>query len=167
MNRTKQSADKKITKPQAGRQSRASRASAATPPTGHRRAKPGASGEGEYYHIEIRPSSEFRTFRTQDVGKPGGIERVAGKRSSGSWDTQKWLISKRLAHVENGRLVPDNSDAREILEDLGSAPVRIRGDRFRARPRRNVPEDEKPTAAQRGAQRRNITRAQALAFHRI
>lgn len=106
-------------------------------------------------------------FRTQDVGRPGGIERVAGKRSSGSWDTQKWLISKRLAHVEGDRLVPDNSDAREILDDLGSAPVRIRGDRFRASPRRNVPEAEKPAAAQRRAQQRNLAGAQALALHRI
>lgn len=132
----------------------------------HRRAKPGASGKGEYYHVELRPKAEFRIFRTQDVGRPGGIERVAGKRSSGSWDTQKWLISKRLAHVEKGRLVPDSDDAREILDDLGSAPVRIRGDRFTARPRSNVPETEKPTAEQRRAQQRNL-KAQAIALHRV
>jgi hypothetical protein len=133
----------------------------------HHRTQPGATGRGEFYHIELRPKTEFRIFRTHDVGKPGGIERVAGKRSSGSWDTQKWLISKRLAHVEKGRLVPDSSDAREILEDLGSVPVRIRGDRFRARPRHNVPQAEDTTAALRRAQRRHLIKAQAVALHRI
>jgi hypothetical protein len=144
-----------------------SRAGAKAQPEGRGRAKPGATGEGEFYHIEVRPKTAFATFRTQDVGKRGGIERVAGKRPSGSWDTQKWLISKTLAHVERGRLVPDASDAREVLEELGSEPVHLGGDRFKAKPRPNVPENEKPTAAQRRAQQRNILKAQAIALHRI
>ncbi|MBO0719865.1 MAG: hypothetical protein J2P41_03530 [Blastocatellia bacterium] len=102
---------------------------------GKTRAKPGSTGEGEYYHIEVRPKDEFVTFRTQDVGKKGGIQRVGGMRSSGSWDDQKWLISKEHAHVENGRIVPDTEDAREALEALGSIPVHITGDRFKAKPR--------------------------------
>ena len=53
-------------------------------PDGRRRAKPGTTGRGNYFHIEVRPRGEFQTFRTQDVGKPGGIQRVAGKRGSGS-----------------------------------------------------------------------------------
>ena len=130
-------------------------------PEGRRRKKPASSGRGEYYHVEVRPKSEFATFRTQDVGAKGGIERVAGKRSSGSWDTQKWLIAKAHAHVEHGRLIPDTEDAREVLDALGSKPVHIAGDRFKARPRRNVPESEKPTPAQRRARRTNIRKAQA------
>jgi hypothetical protein len=100
---------------------------------GKKREKPGASGEGQYYHIEIRPAGPFTSFRTQDVGEKGGIQRVAGQREDGSWDTQKWLISKDLAHVEQGRLIPDHEDAREVLDELGSAPVLIEGDRFRAK----------------------------------
>jgi hypothetical protein len=49
-------------------------------PGGRERAKPGATGEGEYYHIEVRPKEQFMMFRTHDVGKQGGIELVAGKR---------------------------------------------------------------------------------------
>ncbi|MGH8606475.1 MAG: hypothetical protein ACREX9_03350 [Gammaproteobacteria bacterium] len=138
-----------------------SRARARAQPEGRGRAKPGATGRGEYYHIEVRPSSEFRTFRTQDVGGKGGIERVAGKRSSGSWDTQKWLISKAHAHVEDGRIVADTSDAKQVLCDLGSKPRHVAGDRFKASPRPDVPEREIPTAAQRRARRQNIRKAQA------
>lgn len=128
---------------------------------GRGREKPGATGEGDFYHIEVRPKGEFTTFRTHDVGEKGGIERVAGKRSSGSWDDQKWLISKKHAHVENHNLIPDTEDAREVLEALGSKPVHISGDRFKAKPRLNVPEEEKPTAAQRRAQKENIKKARA------
>lgn len=102
--------------------------------SGKKREKPGATGEGQYYHIEIRPTGQFTTFRTHDVGEKGGIQRVAGQREDGTWDTQKWLISKELAHVEQGRLIPDHEDAREVLDDLGPGPMQIEGDRFRARP---------------------------------
>jgi hypothetical protein len=101
------------------------------------------------------------TFRTHDVGEKGGIQRVGGKRSSGSWDDQKWLISKEYAHIEGGRLVPDNEAARKVLEALGSKPVHVSGDRFKAKPRPNVPEKEKPTSAQRKARRSNLKKAQA------
>ena len=63
-----------------------------------RRAKPGARGSGGFFHIQVRPRSDFVFFRNQDVGRRGGIERVAGRRKNGSWDTQKWLIGKSEAH---------------------------------------------------------------------
>ncbi|NLF32396.1 MAG: hypothetical protein GX591_16090 [Planctomycetes bacterium] len=129
-------------------------------PEGRQRAKPGKGG-GDYYHIEVRPSSEFQTFRTHDVGKAGGVQRVSGQRSSGSWSTQKWLISKSMAHVEGGHLVADVDDARSVLDKLASQPEHIRGDRFKAKPRRNVPEKDKPTAAQKRARTENIKKAQA------
>ena len=110
-----------------------------------RRAKPGSTGEGDFYHIEVRPKTDFLTFRNQDVGRKGGIERVAGKRSTGSWDTQTWLIGKELAHVEDGRLVPDSEAARKVLAELGSKPVPVGGDRFKAAPRPKVRESKKPT----------------------
>lgn len=130
-------------------------------PEGGERQKPGSAGGGEFFHVAVRPKTEFVTFRTQDVGKPGHVERVAGKRKSGSWDTVKWLISKEDAHIENEELVPDTNDARSVLEKLGSKPVHVRGDIFEAKPRPNVPEREKPTTAQRRARQANIKKAQA------
>jgi hypothetical protein len=126
-----------------------------------RRAKPGAKGGGAFFHVEVRPKRQFVTFRVQDMGGKGGIERVAGQRASGSWATQKWLIGKTEAHIEGDRLVPDTEAARHILDMLGSAPVHVEGDRFRAKDRPNVPERLKPTPRQRRAQRTNIKKAQA------
>lgn len=132
-----------------------------------RRAKPGARGGGRFFHVEVRPRGEFVLFRMQDVGGRGGIERLAGQRASGSWDTVKWLIGKQHAHVENGRLVADTADARKVLGALGSAPRHTLGDRFKAKPRQNIPEAMKPTPAQRRAQLANIKKAQtALAARR-
>ncbi len=125
------------------------------------RAKPGARGGGRFFHVEVRPSRSFTRFRVQALGGTGGIERVAGQRPSGSWDTQKWLISKERAHIENGVLVADTADVRKLLITLGSPPRQVTGDRFKAKPRRDIPESEEPTPAMRRAQLRNIRKAQA------
>ncbi len=127
----------------------------------HRRAKPGAKGGGRFFHVELRPSQEFVAFRVQDVGGPAGIERVAGRRANGSWETAKWLIEKTHAHIEGKRLVGDSVEVRNLLRKLGSAPVHAGGDRFKAKPRRKIPESEKPTPAMRRAQLANIKKAQA------
>jgi hypothetical protein len=159
-------ARRNIRKAQATWRSMSSRARARTQPEGRKRAKPGTAGGGDYFHVAVRPKQEFVTFRTQDVGDPGHVQRVAGKRGSGSWDTVKWLISKEDAHVEAGKLVADTADARKVLRDLGSEPVHVRGDTFEARPRPNVPEHQKPTQAQKRARRRNIQKAQAARRNR-
>ncbi len=130
-------------------------------PECRRRAKPGSTGEGDYYRIVLRPKDEFATFRTQDLGEPGHIQRVAGKRASGSWGTQAWLIQKSDAHVEGDTLVGDTEDARKLLASLGSKPKLVKGDIFEARDRPNVPEAKKPTEAQLKAWRENIKKAQA------
>jgi len=128
-------------------------------PKGRARAKPGTKGEDKYYRIVVRPKEEFVTFRYHDVGQPGGIQRLAGKRSSGSWDDQAWLISKKMAHIEGNTFVADTPEAQEILDVIG--PVKhIKGDIFQGHPRRNVPEKEKPTPDQRRAQMENIRKAQ-------
>lgn len=124
------------------------------------RAKPGSSGQGNYYHIELRDGGDFETFRTQDVGDPGHLQRVAGKGSTGSWSTVKWLVSKEDAHVEDGKLVGDTQEAKDLIRKLRSRPVQIRGDRFQAKPRRNVPERSKPTAAGTRARKQNVKKAQ-------
>ena len=125
------------------------------------RKKPGSGGEGEYFHVEVMPRGDFTTFRTQDVGRRGHIQRVAGKRSSGSWTTVKWLIGKNDAHRQGKKLVPDSKGARDVLEQLDSTPTHISGDRFSAKPRRDIPEKNKPTPAQLRARRQNIKKAQA------
>ena len=125
-----------------------------------RRAKPGTRGKGRYYRVVVRPKSSFKSFRVQDVGGHGGAERLAGKRANGSWDTQAWLIPKSQAHVSSGTLVGKTAKIKGILSKLGSKPRRVKADVFRAKPRRNIPESRKPTAAMRRAQRRNIKKAQ-------
>lgn len=131
------------------------------PGTKTRRAKPGARGSGGFIHIQVRPKSEFVSFRNQDVGGRGGIERLAGRRANGSWDTQKWLIGKSEAHIDGRELVPDTAAARKVLSQLGSVPRHLGGDRFIARPRHKIPAAQKPTPAMRRAQRANIKKAQA------
>jgi hypothetical protein len=129
--------------------------------TTRRRAKPGARGRGGFFHIQVRPKRDFVSFRNQDVGARGGIERVAGRRANGSWDTQKWLVGKTQAHIDGGKLVPDSLAAEKVLSQLGSTPRHLGGDRFIAKPRRKIPAREKPTPAMRRAQAANIKKAQA------
>lgn len=129
-------------------------------PQGPGRKKPGTTGKGNFYRIEVRPKGEFTSFRIHDVGKKGGLERVAGRRSSGSWGTVSWLISKEDAHVSNGHLVISDPKARTALKQIRGPIVHVKGDVFHAHPRKNVPEAAKPTAAMRRAQRANIKKAQ-------
>lgn len=128
-------------------------------PEGRRRKRPGAGG-GRFYRVQVRPKSDFVAFRTQDVGDAGHLERLAGKRSSGSWDTQAWLVAKEDAHVERERLVIDNPQARTVLKQIPGPITRVKGDVFKAPVRKNVPESEKPTRAQRTARLKNIMKAQ-------
>jgi hypothetical protein len=132
-----------------------------------KRAKPGTTGEGDYFRITVRPKEEFSTFRYQDVGEKGHIQRLAGRRSSGSWDTQVWLISKEDAHIEGDTLIPDTDDARNLIEGLGSKPTHVEGDVFNAKDRPNVPESKKPTEAQQRARLENIKKAQQARRSRI
>lgn len=155
----KEAAKKNIKKALSAWKGMSSRERALAQPEGRKRAKPGTKGEGKYYRIVVRPKEEFTTFRYHDVGEPGGIQRLAGKRSSGSWDDQAWLISKDMAHLERDRLVADTPEAQEILDMIGPAK-HVKGDIFQGHPRRNVPEREKPTPAQRRARRENIQKAQ-------
>lgn len=150
-----------IRKAQAAWASMSSRQHAIAQPEGQVRKKPGTGGEGNYFHVEVRRSDDFVTFRTQDVGEPGHIQRVAGKRGSGSWDTVKWLISKDDAHMDHGHLVADSNGAKQVLSELGAEPVHLKGDIFEAKPRPKVAESEKPTPAQKRARRENIKKAQA------
>ncbi len=98
-----------------------------------RRQKPGSAGEGNYFHVGVLPSTGFKTFRTQDVGEPGHIQRVAGRRGDGTWETVKWLIGKEDAHIEDDELIPDSEEAEKLLDELGAEPIHIEGDIFEAK----------------------------------
>ena len=119
----------------------------------------GTTGKGHFYRIVLRPKDRFVTFRNQDVGEKGGLERLAGKRSSGSWDTVTWLISKDKATLKNGQLVITDPKANTVLKQIKGPIYHVKGDIFRAHPR-NVPEKDKPTPAMRRARRENIKKAQ-------
>jgi len=136
-------------------------------PKGRNRVKPATKGEGEYFHIIVRPKDEFATFRNQDVGEKGHILRLAGKRSSGSWDTHAWLISKEDAHMEGDQFVADTDDGKRLIESLGSKPTQVEGDVFEATDRPNVPENKKPTEAQQRARLENIKKAQQTRRSRL
>lgn len=132
-------------------------------PQGRARRKPGTTGAGAFYRIEVRPKGSFTSFRTQDVGRKGGLERIAGRRSSGGWATATWLISKKKAHVSPaGQLIiDDQKDKAALGKALGSKITRVKGDVFAARPAKNVPERAKPTTAMKRARSANIRKAQA------
>ena len=154
----KSAARKNIKKAQEKWRSMSSRQHSLAQPEGRSRAKPGAKGEGRYFRFIVRPKEEFITFRYHDVGQPGHLQRLAGRRTSGSWDDQAWLISKKDAHIEKGRLVADTEAARKILAIIGPAK-QIKADLFKGHARKNVPEDKKPTLAQRRARKENIAKA--------
>ena len=160
-------AKKNITKAQAAWKSMTPRQHALAQPQGRGRARPGTVGGGEYFRIVVRPKSEFVTFRYHDIGQKGHLQRLAGKRSSGSWATQAWLIGKSDAHVVDDVLIADSKDARELLMGLGSEPKHQKGDVFAAKDRRNIPEREKPTPAQRRARLANIAKAQTTRTKKV
>ncbi len=91
-----------------------------------------AKNQGGFYYIEVRPKEDYKTFRTHDVGDKDGIERVGGQRADGSWETVKWLVSKKMARVENGRLVADHPEAKKLFDELGLKPKLIEGNCFEA-----------------------------------
>lgn len=129
-------------------------------PQGRNRAKPGSTGEGNYYRIVIRDKGQFSSFKNHDVGERGGIQRIAGRRPSGSWDTQAWLIEKNLANVVGSTLKSRYKDVQNLINTLGSKPEHVKGDIFKAKPEKNVPEKDKPTPAMKKAQMENIKKAQ-------
>ena len=158
-NKQKRAAKVNIKKAQAKWKSMTHRQHVLAQPQGRARQKPGTAGKGKFFRIEVRPKSEFKTFRIQDVGRKGGLERLAGKRSSGSWDTVAWLVSKEDAKIRNCELIIKDIHLKTVLKNLRGPITRVKGDIFRAHPRANVPERLKPTPAMRRAQKINIKKA--------
>ncbi|MDE2399617.1 MAG: hypothetical protein KGL67_01220 [Patescibacteria group bacterium] len=160
-NKQKIAAKKNIKKAQAKWKSMTHRQHALAQPQGRMRQKPGTTGKGKFYRVEVRPKSDFTSFRIQDVGKKGGLERLAGRRSSGSWGTVAWLVSKKDAHVtKDKKLVIDDIKAKSFLKQIRGKIKHVKGDIFKAHPLKNIAESAKPTPKQRKAQKANIKKAQ-------
>ncbi len=158
----KQAAQKNIKKAQAKWRGMTKRQHSLAQPDGRSRRKPGTGSAAKFYRIVIRPKKEFVSFRNQDVGRKGHLERLSGRRSSGSWGTVSWLVSKRDAHRSGKNLIITTSKVRQAIEKGTRGPiVHVKGDIFASKPRKNIPEKSKPTVAQRRAQTRNIKKAQA------
>lgn len=102
---------------------------------------PGTKGGGNFYRITVRPKSEFVLFRNHDIGKAGHIERIAGKRKDGSWDTQCWLVDKKDAKIVNNCLVGNNSSVRDLFSKFKSAPKLIEGSVFSAKNKKKPNKD--------------------------
>ena len=125
------------------------------------RKRPGIDDKSRFYRIEVRPKSEFVAFRTQDIGKKNGLERITGKRSSSSWDTDTWLVEKNRAHVDkSGKLIIDDPQDKTALKQIRGPIMHKKGDVFTAKPRKNIKEDAKPTTIQRRTQAYNIQKTQ-------
>ena len=152
-------AHKNIKKAQAKWRGMSHRQHALAQPDGRARKRPGTGGGGKFYRVEVRPGQKFTSYRVQDVGKKGHLERLAGRRASGSWDTVSWLVSKKDARVKSGMLTIKDPKVRTMLKQIKGPMRHVKGDIFRAHAK-NVPESAKPTLAMRRAQKRNIKKAQ-------
>lgn len=84
----------------------------------------------EFFHIEIKSPKEYKRFRTQEFGTKSGIERLRGQRNDGIWETVKWLVNKKMAHIENGKLIADHSEVQDLFDQLENSPTHIEFDRF-------------------------------------
>lgn len=158
--RQRKAARKNIRKAQARWRAMTKRQHSLAQPEGRARRRPGTGGKGRYFRIEVRPTARFVSYRLHDVGRGGHTKRLAGKRTSGSWDTKSWLVLKSDAHVKGRTLVIDNPSTKTALKGIRGPIRHFKGDIFRAKPRRNVPEASKPTPAQRRARTKNIKKAQ-------
>jgi len=99
------------------------------------RKKPGSTGEGRYFHVEVRPKENFVLFNTRDVGRPGHSLLVLGKQKDGKWVTHKWLIDKRDAYINTGgQLQSDDPKVQKILEYCGAYFVHKEKDIFQVLP---------------------------------
>jgi hypothetical protein len=48
------------------------------------------AGAGRFFRIEVAPGRRFIAFHYHDVGKKGGVERIAGQRPDRTWATAGW-----------------------------------------------------------------------------
>jgi hypothetical protein len=83
-----------------------------------------------YFRIIVRPEDKYKSFRHKDIGAQGRIIRVSGRKNSGSWDTQAWLISKDYAYQEDEKLIAESDEVRDLFEGFSGPPKRLEGDTY-------------------------------------
>jgi hypothetical protein len=84
-----------------------------------------------YFRIIIRPRKQFVAFRTLGAEAPSSVQRLTNHQPMSIRPNQTWLLSKEIAHVEKGRIIPDTSEAVELLAAFGHQPVHQRDDLFK------------------------------------
>lgn len=54
--------------------------------------------KGNQVRIRVLDPRRFTKFRTQDVGKKGKLQRIAGYSKDGKWKTQSWRLNLKDYH---------------------------------------------------------------------
>jgi hypothetical protein len=72
------------------------------------------AAKGKLDRAKLGPSSKSRSLQVSKARQL--VAEHPNQRSGGSWDTQKWLIGKKLAHVVKEKLIADfrNEDSRAL-----------------------------------------------------
>lgn len=109
-----------------------------------KRGESGSVRKGHFFHIEVRPSTEFEAFYTEDVGRKGHSKLVLGKsKEDGKWITHKWLISKEDAYIsDHGKVESEDPRIQKILDYLDGDLTHKEKDTFSARPHRRLKDFE-------------------------
>jgi hypothetical protein len=69
-----------------------------------------------YLRIRVRDPKLFKTFRTDDIGRPGHSKRIAGiRKKTGKWETQSWLIDRKDLKKGDMRAITLLDDIRSDL----------------------------------------------------
>lgn len=69
--------------------------------------------KGKQLRIRVASPRKFTTFRTQDVGSPGGLMRVAGYSEKTGYETQSWRVN-----------LDDYDDLAEVSQVISGLDVR-------------------------------------------
>jgi len=86
--------------------------------------------KGTYFRINVRPRNQFVEFNSEYVDKDNGIQQIVGKKPTGEWLTQSWIIDKSAAHVKSGALIADTKSVSKLLMVLDGSIKHIEGDVF-------------------------------------
>lgn len=97
-------------------------------------------GSGRYFHVEVRPKTDFNAFYTKDVGRTGHSLLVLGrKKKDGKWAAHLWLINKKDAYItESGKLDSEDRRVKQILDYVDGDLVHKEKDTFYVRSQRSL-----------------------------
>jgi hypothetical protein len=97
--------------------------------------------KGKTFRARSAARGKSASTKTQSSRIPRAVKRTdiesRSKRSSGSWDTQKWLIGKKLAHVVKEKLIADYRGSGEAGAKVPSKASKDTNTRLRGRAGKN------------------------------